>query len=422
MSVSGQGPQLQGPQRAAQAGDGLWTQARGGVLHAISCAGPDEEAPPPDWYGNVDAVVTARCAGCHRPDDIAPFPLTDYDEVSQVSALVRAAVDAGTMPPWQPDSTCNDYVGDFSPAEEERTAILRWIDAGMPKGDAANETPVLDDEAQRFVPDVSLTLPLAYTPQTEPDDYRCQLLDWTAEAPVYLTGFEAVPDEKSIVHHAIAYLIPADLVAEYEAMDAEEEGPGWSCFGGPGGSLDFTQMELDEMIEMFEGGGLADAPMWVGAWAPGGKGGDFAPGTGILVEPGARLAVQLHCNTQSAQPVADHVRLRRQHRDQREPAGPAPQACPARRHRRGPGHERLAAPVGVAGGGPRRGVRTMQRAGGAPDPDPDPRPVPCHRLHGARRPRHRGVGGVVRGDAARCPAGAPAAGAGGTGGRSGGPG
>jgi hypothetical protein len=81
---------------------------------------------------------------------------------------------------------------------------------------------------------------------------------------------------------------PADA-ATYDALDAAEPGPGYTCFGGPGGDL--TRVG------------------WLGAWVPGMASGDFPEGTGIKVEPGTRIVLQMHYNTASAGALPDLTTL-----------------------------------------------------------------------------------------------------------------
>jgi hypothetical protein len=118
------------------------------------------------------------------------------------------------------------------------------------------------------------------------DDYRCFLLDPQLTAPTFVTGAEVLPDNPALVHHAILYRVePAQVAAAHQA-DAAVAGAGWTCFGGaglPGG----------------DGGpaGQLDAAPWVTAWAPGGSGERLTGrGTGVLLQPGSRLVLQMHYN------------------------------------------------------------------------------------------------------------------------------
>ena len=131
---------------------------------------------------------------------------------------------------------------------------------------------------------LTLRMPAAYTPSaptgTGTDDYRCFLLDPHLTDDVYLTGTFVKPGNADVVHHVILFTAPPDQVAEAEAMDANEPGEGWTCFGGSG---------------LRNNDGLNSAP-WLGAWAPGGKESVSAPGFGKPLEAGSRIIMQVHYN------------------------------------------------------------------------------------------------------------------------------
>jgi hypothetical protein len=63
-----------------------------------------------------------------------------------------------------------------------------------------------------------------------------------------------------------------------QQLDDADAAPGYPCFGGPGAGIQ----------------------TWLGAWAPGGMGGMYPPDTGIRVEPGSKIVLQVHYNLQSA--------------------------------------------------------------------------------------------------------------------------
>lgn len=251
-----------------------------------SSTGPGEEARY-TYYRDIKAIVDVRCAECHQPGTIAPFSLQTADEVVTLSPAIRAALEAGTMPPWPPSAECNVYAHDQSLGKEQREMVLAWIDEGSPVGDP-NDAPPPPEEKEEIAWDAELVMPEAY--QTSPaaiDDYRCFVLDWPLDTPRYVTGFEAVPDQPSIVHHVIAFLIPPDEVQAYRSRDDNEEGPGYTCFGSPGGG--FSQQ-------------------WLGAWAPGTRPSSDAD-RGILVEPGSAVILQMHYHP-TPEPPADRSKIR----------------------------------------------------------------------------------------------------------------
>jgi hypothetical protein len=248
---------------------------------ADSEAGQQPAASGPTYHADVAPIVASKCASCHADGGIAPFSLSTFGEIAAVKELVRAAVSDRSMPPWLAADGCNEYAHDGSLTDEQIATITGWIDAGAPEGTPAQQAP--SDEATGLSRvDLTLGMNAPYTAKESPDEYRCFLIDWPNDAPSFVTGFEIKPGEARTVHHVIAFLIPPDRAAQYEELDASEEGPGYTCFGGPGGGND---MEVG----------------WLGSWAPGGRGGDFPAGTGIEVLPGSKIALQLHYNSANGQ-------------------------------------------------------------------------------------------------------------------------
>lgn len=240
------------------------------------------------YYRDIKPITDAYCTSCHYDGGIGPFPLTTYDEVSAMAGAANAAIQGGRMPPWKADNNCNSYLYNTSLNDDQKALFDAWASDGAPEGDPADEgAPVPLEESTLSRSDVTFTLEEPYTPLEEPDDYRRFVFDWE-EGDAYVTGMQVDPDEARVVHHVIAYqLSPAEL-AEARTLDAEEDGYGYTCYGGPG---------------------VTGGANWLGAWVPGAAGRDFPEGTGIAMEEGGGLAVQIHYNTDTAGPLPDQTSL-----------------------------------------------------------------------------------------------------------------
>jgi len=140
------------------------------------------------------------------------------------------------MPPWQPSDECTEYLGSIDLTPEERSTLLAWLEVGAPEGDPADApTDTGSSEDPMLEVDLSLSLPEAYTPTREPDDYRCQLIPWPETEARFVTGLRISPDRRDIVHHTIVFLAGPNEVERYQAFDDAEAGPGYTCYGGPTG-------------------------------------------------------------------------------------------------------------------------------------------------------------------------------------------
>jgi len=114
------------------------------------------------------------------------------------------------------------------------------------------------------------------------------------------------PDRREIVHHVVAYIADPSIADALAELDAADPGPGYSCFGAP------TPQDTPGVI------GLGIDQRWLGQWAPGPAGRPFPPGTGILIEPGSTMILQMHYNTATADPTPDQSSIELQLADEVE--------------------------------------------------------------------------------------------------------
>jgi len=240
------------------------------------------------YHASARPIIEEKCVGCHQDGSIAPFPLDTYEVVYEFREAIRGALADGTMPPWQPADECNQYSDDFSLDDDELSILLSWLDLDAPEGN--RDDYVAPDVAQdTFRADLTLTLSEPYTPKSEPDDYHCFLIEWPETEAKYVTGFRLAPDQLEMVHHVLAYIASPSDAEVFREMDREEEGPGYSCFGGPSS----PGSQAQALARQF------------GGWVPGVAAAPFPSGTGIPVEPGSLLIVQMHYNTLSTGRLAD---------------------------------------------------------------------------------------------------------------------
>ena len=262
------------------------------MVLSVGCDSDTESVEAVYYYQHAKPILDSKCNTCHVTGGVAPFTFASYDDAYALREAIAVEVKRGTMPPWLGDEACNDYTGSGALTAAEKKTLTDWVDQGGPEGDPLEEgAPVHNPatEVKLSRSDVTLSMKNAYTPVDSPDDYRCFLLDWEAgENEGYVTGFRARPGNPGIVHHVIAFLVAPDQVGTIEEKDAADEGDGYQCFGGPGSRGAFQ---------------------WLGAWAPGGQGADFPEGTGIQLQKGARIVLQVHYNVLDNAPQPDKTSI-----------------------------------------------------------------------------------------------------------------
>lgn len=253
------------------------------TLLLLACGGAQ-----PTYEKDVRPLMEARCTSCHAEGGIAPFALTSYEQVSSMKSAIAVAVKNRTMPPYLAAPGCTEYADDQNLTDAQIAMLETWAKDGAPRGTPTGSTSTTK-ALETSLPTVDLTLgmPAAWTPTKEPDDYHCFVIDWPHQTDKYVTGFNVKPGNARVVHHAIAFLIPPERLATITALDDAEPGPGYTCYGGPGGNQ--------------------SAISWVGSWAPGVVPSMYPADTGLLVRPGSKIVLQMHYNTAAAPNAAERV-------------------------------------------------------------------------------------------------------------------
>ena len=246
----------------------------------------------PSCTRDVAPVIAEKCAGCHRPGGIAPFALVTAKQISRNSAAIAAAVQTGLMPPWPPGKRSPAYVGQDTRilSASQRAAILAWARYGARiDGPARKPAGQKGPEVRSGETLLDLRMQAAYkpfAPSGVTDDYHCFLLDPKRASDSFVTSARIEPGQPKVVHHVILFRVPAAQVADAKQLDAEDAGPGWSCFGGTG-------------LPAGDGAGIADSlnnANWISAWAPGWGGNRLPEGTGVPLPAGSKIVMQVHYN------------------------------------------------------------------------------------------------------------------------------
>ncbi len=253
-------------------------------LFAAGCAGESDAGPAVTYHRDIAPILEGRCVGCHSEGGIGGFSLATYEAASAMRKPIGQRVAEGTMPPWYADPGVRTYLHDPSLTDAQKAAIATWVELGAPEGDPKDKGTKLDAVGVAL-PRVDRVIQMAeaYTPTKKPDDYRCFVVDFPLDKPTYVTGFNVRPGNLSIAHHTALFVIPPKTpigispIPLIEGLDKDEPGYGYTCYGGPTGSS-----------------GLPVPIQQLGQWVPGASALVFPEGTGILVEPGSKLVLQMH--------------------------------------------------------------------------------------------------------------------------------
>lgn len=235
------------------------------------------------FHRDVRPILEANCSTCHVDGGATPFAIGWNASEWQNGAIpdwakqANGEVQAGEMPPWKPAADCHPLASPRGLTDAQKQAIADWTAAGFPLGDEADYVPPdVELPPDPGPPELSMDTGADYVPSRDlPDDYRCFVLPATFDAETYVTSVDVVPGARALVHHALVYVIDEAGAAALQQADDAEPGPGYTCFGGPGGG----------------------APQTLAGWVPGAIAPRMPDGAALVVPKGARLVLQIHYNT-----------------------------------------------------------------------------------------------------------------------------
>ena len=222
------------------------------------------------WSGQIASIVYTKCSNCHNSNGIAPFELMKYQDAYENGNDIMTNVQSHKMPPWPPNRAYNRLAHERVLSEQQISDITDWVTNGMPRGDLLSEpaAPVFNTVAEISNPDLVLSAPV-YSVNTTRDVYRCFVIPTNLSTSKYLTAIEAVPGDRSVVHHVLIYSDSTNVPA---GLDAADPAPGYTNFGGTGSS--YSKL--------------------IGVWVPGQRAYYSPDGMGIRLPAHTNIVVQIH--------------------------------------------------------------------------------------------------------------------------------
>jgi peroxiredoxin len=212
-------------------------------------------------YANqISRLLQNRCVECHRPGEVAPFALLDYDEVKGWADTMLEVIDEGRMPPWFANPEHGHFVNDARLSDDEKKLFHDWVKNGCPQGDDKDLPPPREFATgwQMGEPDQIVYM------RDEPFDvpaegtvsYQYFAVDPHLTEDKWVQAVEARPGNRAVVHHIIAFV----------QAPARGRGRGGDVRGG---------------------GGLV-------GYAPGDRARIYPPGVAAFLPAGSKIVFQMH--------------------------------------------------------------------------------------------------------------------------------
>jgi hypothetical protein len=167
-------------------------------------------AAAPTFFRDVLPILQEHCQRCHRSGEIAPMPLTTYEETKSWARQIAQDTRAKRMPPWFADACCGHFADDPSLTGAQIATLSAWAETRAP-GDArdAPAAPRWTEGWNISPPDVVLKMPKPVAIPAEGDvEYTYEIVPTDFTEDKWIRMSEIRPSSRQYVHHAVVYIRP----------------------------------------------------------------------------------------------------------------------------------------------------------------------------------------------------------------------
>ena len=241
-------------------------------------------APQITYAKDIAPILQEKCESCHRDGQGAPMSLQNYDEIRPWARSIKYKVGSRQMPPWNIDPSVGikHFSNDRSLTPEQISLIEKWVDAGAPLGDKKDLPPQ----------------------KVWPPDSGWQLAKVLGQEPDFVV--KSTPYTVNSVNQDEWWKPTTDIgIDEVRWVRAVEMRTG-TIEGRK-----VTHHALASLEQVEPGADPADrasGPGLLMEWAIGKTYDIYRPGSGKLLEPGAKIRWEVHYHA-VGEKVTDHVEL-----------------------------------------------------------------------------------------------------------------
>jgi len=274
------------------------------TTEAIGCLIGRVREPQADsqvTYSNqISRIFQEHCVECHRPGQIGPFALENYEDAVGWAEMIEETVREKRMPPWHPDPEFGHFKNDISLSDEDKELIYQWVAAGAPEGDKS-QLPKPKEYAGSWMipggPDAvfHMSEEAVDVPAEGTVEYRYYIVDTGFKEDKWVQAAECMPDNRGVVHHMIVFLKPPGGIAP---ADGE-------------GDAERAEKKEEKSKQARSGRGAARGQASFGqlcGFAPGTRPIVLPPGMAKLIPAGWQLVFQMHYTPNGA-PAKDRSKV-----------------------------------------------------------------------------------------------------------------
>ncbi|MEM6899515.1 MAG: redoxin domain-containing protein [Pseudomonadota bacterium] len=226
------------------------------------------------YVDDVAPILADNCVTCHQEGGIGPWSMDDYETVHGFSPMIREVIRTRRMPPWSADPEIGTFHTARELTTEQRQTLVRWVEAGAPRGDGPDLLAELETSAPEWPlgePDLIVTAPAFDVPATGIIDYQFPTAPNPLNEDRWVRAITVLPGDSTVVHHALV-----------------------------GSSENTTEPGSGTQEDVFDN--------YLVGFVPGSESYVYPENTGVLVKAGGEYRFQMHYTT-SGRATTDQTRI-----------------------------------------------------------------------------------------------------------------
>lgn len=174
-----------------------------GAVSALGLLFAPHSPAAPTFSKDIAPIFYSRCVTCHRPNDIAPMSLLDYQSARPWAKAIREAVLTRKMPPWFADPHWGEFSNDARLSAAEIETIKAWVDDGAKEGDPKDlpPAPVFVEGWRLGKPDIVVDIGQDFAVKAGNDAYEHFVVPTHFTHGIWIRAAEIRPGNRKVVHH-----------------------------------------------------------------------------------------------------------------------------------------------------------------------------------------------------------------------------
>ena len=158
------------------------------------------------YVDDIVPILADNCLHCHTEGGIGPWAMSEYRMVQGFAPMMREVIRTKRMPPWHADPAVGEWEHDAGISDEEASMLVRWIEAGAPRGEGEDPLPELQPAPAEWVlgePDLIIEVPSYDVPANGIVDYQFPYVANPLDEDVWVVAATIIPGDTQAVHHVL---------------------------------------------------------------------------------------------------------------------------------------------------------------------------------------------------------------------------